>query len=577
MSRSVHLFNFYGVAPKKDDSLLTASGAMLAQDVDLSKGDLEPFRVSPLVSTGTEKIVTGVVIQKGNCLFKTWNYHTDVDYGRPESNDVGMLYWIENNSVMYAPWQDVCNDIAHVLGVPAPTSAPVFSAVTGSTYGCKTVSSFCYTNVGIEFQESAPSPPSVTKEMNASDGAKVTLPAAPAGIVGRNIYRTMGGSTTGSEQAIIAGGEWVLVAEVGTNAAEFNTNGLESVAEILPSTRWGLPPQNPTSLSFISGSNVLMVAKGNVIHVSQPGQYHAFPHDRDITLKDNVVSIREYDGDIIVLTDGHPYIITPINEREGASHYNVLRAEESYPCVSPQSVSVGTTGVVWASTDGAFVIGRSRAGLSVQSLTSDIFHSRDWKDSDPSTIRAEIHNGSYYFTSSNPITNSITKRSSYTWVLSYDETVYQNPINIHLISLSVKPDAWFRSRTDKLYYSLNNKIYEWDPSSGTDLLPYDYISRDIVEQGLTNYSAAKVVNDGDGDLSFQIYREEGANDVLLYSRTITHSDPFRLPRTNLSVDHFIRLVGTSRVRRIHLASSLYDLTESRDTTFTHGNSRLTSR
>lgn len=549
---------------------------MLAQDVDLSRGDLEPFRFNPPVSVGSEDIMSGVAIRKGDCMFKTWDYYTDVDYGRPEVYDTGMLYWIEGGRVRYAPWDDVCKDVSYELGVSAPHVIPTVTSNATSTLGCETVASFCYTNIGLDHQESAPGPPSVTKEMHASRGAVVTLPAAPPGIVTRKIYRTMGGSTTGSEAVLNAGGEWVLVGEVGTGAGAYNTNGLESVAEILPSTRWGLPPRNPNCLAFISSTNVLMVGEGNVVHISHPGQYHAFPHDRDITLKDNVVAIREYDGDVIVLTDGYPYILTPINDREGAAHYGVLRGEEPYPCASPASVAVGVTGVVWASTDGAFVIGRSRAGLTVQSLTSDVFHARDWRESDPSTIRGEILNGAYYFTASNPVVNAITKRQSHTWVLSYDETVYQNPVNIHLISLSIIPTSWFRSRDDRLLYGMDQNIYEWDPIDGTPE-SYDYISRDIVEQGLTNYSAMKIINDGDGELTFQIYREESTNDVLLYTREITHSNPFRLPRTNLSVDHFIRLVGTSRVRRIHLAASLYDLSDARDTTFTHGNSRLTSR
>jgi len=579
MTRSVHLFNFHGVTPKKDDSLLEAAGSMLAENVDLSRGDLEPFLWGgPLAGDGDQIDIKSFYDIEGNfCSFKTWDYYTDVIEGRPDHFFRGDVFWIEGSDIRFTTSGDICNDVSYSLTVQNPPDAPTVASNETSEKGCQTVASFCYTNVDLFGRESQPSPPSPVIPMEIIDTASVTVAAAEPDIYYRRIYRSMAGSTTGAEPVINAGGDWVFVGETNNrNSHTFTVSGLESVAFTLPSTRWGMPPTDPTCIAFCANTNVLVVGSLNTVHISQPGQYHAFPHDRDIVLPDQIVAIREYDGDIIVLTDGHPAILTPIKEREGAAHYEVLRGDESYPCLNPASVAVGTTGVIWASTDGLFVIGRSRAGLTVQSISSEVFHYRDWRKSDPASIRGEVYNSAYYFTSDSPVVNAITGRSSYTWVLSYDETVYQNPTNVHLQSLSIRPSMWGRTRRDKLYFSEGGYLYEWNSDVGLPR-PYDYISRDLVETGLANYSAAKVVNDGDGDLKFELWRELSTKSVLLYSRDITHSEPFRLPRTNLSVDHYVRLTGTSRVRRVHLASSYDELTLAQDSTMTHGNTRVTAR
>jgi len=589
MARSAKLFNFAGITPQVDDALLDANVAMVAEDVDLGRGDLMPLNGSPVLQAEPYLVKT-IVDVGGTSRLKTLPYDTDVVFTTPAYGDLGRVAWVYEGVVRYASLNSFINGKEYILGVNRPFSAPTnITQPNGTpcdnTENCKLITSFCSTYVNEYGQESAPSNHSEAAPYDMS-AFKMTFDnrdiptSSNEKITFRRVYMTIPTQTTGEENQLGVGGEWFLVSERSINhnlnTETFQLNGLPSAVDTLPSVTWEVPPRSIDHIAMFPDTDSLVLANLNMIHISEPGQHHAFPRDRDIVISDNIVALQYFAGHMVVLTDGHPYIIGFRKNDQGAPIYTVERENEAYPCVSKRSVAVGTTGVVWASTDGVFTMNQTRFGISIKSLTNTLFHFDDWQSCKPESIRGALHNGQYFFTSDEQMVNSITGYKSHSWVLTYDKTVYDQPKNIFLHSLSVKPDVWYKSRRDKLYGAVGTQLFEWNPLNGVPV-PYTYISRVLVEPGLTNYSAAKVVNDKDGELNFEIWRENNGNPVLLYSRPVNHSEPFRLPRTLLSVDHFIKLVGTSRVRRIHMADSLLALTRTDDTTMTHGNARLTQR
>lgn len=583
MARSAKLFNFAGITPQLDDALLNANGAMVAENVDLGRGDLIPFKWDQNPSSVTNPINTLVEVDKGNV--HAFNFDTDVAFGTGADNDLGRVFWSAGGIVRYDDRSAFVNGSKRRLGVGRPTTAITEIQDTGTCsepQGCEAFSSFCYTFVNKFGQESAPSPVTSTAPYSTNK-LKLRIPndsfvISLWDVTTIRVYRTYPNYSTGIENQLTSGGEWFLALETGVQSAgQLVTLDVDKVVmDIMPSTTWELPPIDVTSLAMCPDTDTLVLAHDNIVHFSEPGNHHAFPRDRDVVLSDNIVAIRYFKGLIVVLTDGHPYVLTFRRSEAGPPVWNVERADESFPCVSKKSVTVGETGVVWASTDGVFTLNYTRYGMNIKSLTATVVHLEDWRACQPETIRGALHNGTYFFTADGAIKNSVTGHESRTWMLTYDKTVYDQPKNIFLSSLSIYPDVWYKSRTDKLYYAIGNMYGVWNPDVG-EVFPYEYSSRIMVEPGLTNYSAAKVVHDRDGDLTFEIWRENSANPVLLYSRPLTHSEPFRLPNTLLSVDHFVRLVGTSRVRRVHIADSLYALTNTDDTTMTYGNARLTQR
>jgi len=269
-------------------------------------------------------------------------------------------------------------------------------------------------------------------------------------------------------------------------------------------------------------------------------------------------------------------VITPRRTSEGSSIYEIERMDESLPCLSIRSVSVGSAGVVWASTDGLFLLGHTRFGMRIACLTDKLFHLNDWRDVNPTTVRGEVYNGAYYFSADGGVKNSITRHVAYTWILTFNDSIYEHPSNVELTTLDLIADGWFRSRRDKFYYSVGNELFEWNPRYGLPV-PYVYATRLTVDPGLTNFAAAKVIHDRDGDLEFELWTEKCSKPLMVFSRKINHCNPFRLPRCFMDLDYYVVLRGYSRVRRVHLATSIAELSFDKDTTYDFGNKRLTAR
>lgn len=572
MSRSIRFLDFHGITPRLDETLLGATSAMVAEDVDLSRGDICPWRwaADPTI-TRNNNIVT-MVDSEENCGFITFDEDVPIDFGQPICSDIGMMFWLENGVVMHGTREEVCAGQGQPLGVPCPTAAPIGGTGQGAE-GCNTSEAYCYTFVNQYGQEGPPSPPTVVSTAGTG-GAAITIPAfAPAQNV--IVYRATADGSTGRENNFRADGDWLRVGE-GVTGGVVQTRPIREAADTLRSTRWAPPPQGITSLQVCPTSNTLMLGRDNQIFISHPGQYHAFPRDRDITLQDNIISMRDYAGNMVVLTDGHPYVITPRTLQERAHVYNVSRLDTSIPCLSRRSVSVGASGVVWSSNKGLFIISNGRYGIRATCLTMQLFHDDDWREALPATVRGEIHDGQYFFTADGEVTNSITGHQSHTWILTFNDQIYEHPSNIQMTSLSIRPDMWHQTRRDIFYYSIGNELFEWNPLNG-ELRDYLYITRDTVLTGITTLGAAKVHHNCDSSLVFELVREDCTKIRPIYRRNLSHCKPFRLPGCLNTIHQYVRVSGTNCVRDIHLATTIRDLTNHRDSTYDYGNTRRTQR
>lgn len=573
MSRSLRFFDFHGVTPRLDETLLNAMAAMVAEDVDLSRGELMPWKwATAPTTTRTNPIIT-ILDSEASCEFITWDSVTDVDLGQPICSDIGMMFWIENGVVMQATREEACSGGGSPLGVSCPSSAP--SGASGEVgEGCNTSESYCYCFVNEYGQEGPPSPPTVVIT-GSTGGAPITIPPTSPFPTLVHVYRAVADGSTGLENNLKPDGTWVRVGE-GQTGSTIATRPISQAAETLRSTRWAPPPTGITSLQVCPGSNALMLAKNNTIYVSHPGQYHAFARDRDMDLQDNVIGLADYSDQMIVVTDGHPYVIVPRALREGAFIYDVVRLDDSIPCVSKPSISVGASGVTWSSLDGQFLLSKGRFGIRVNCITTQLFHLDDWRELKPETIRGEIHNGAYYFTGDGEVTCSITGHQAHTYILTFGDEIYEYPTNVQLTSLSIRPDMWHQTRRDKFYYSLGNELFEWNPLAG-EVRPYTYITRDTVLRGLTSLGAGKVHHDGDDVIRLSLWKEVCTTPRQVYGRKLTHCQPFRLPLCLKTLRQYAKVVTSNRIRSIHFATSIRDLTNHQDSTYNHGNTRLTQR
>lgn len=97
------------------------------------------------------------------------------------------------------------------------------------------------------------------------------------------------------------------------------------------------------------------------------------------------------------------------------------------------------------------------------------------------------------------------------------------------------------------------------PSYATaQLATYKWRSKVFVSPGLVTMSAAKVVGVGNVlPVIFRLY----ADGVLIHTRTVINSEPFRLPSQHKALEWEIELEGKRTVHEVHVATSMRELTE----------------
>lgn len=189
---SLKISPFLGMQPRSSDRLLPDGMAVLAENVNLTSGDIRPLR-SPKLAQATATYTSVYRADSGSS--ETWlNWAIDVDVARaPLSSDVDQrYYWTGDGEPRYSTLSNLVasesSNIANAnantvysLGVPAPTTAPSVTASGGT--GSAVTRFYCYTFVTALGEESAPSPPSTELSGKIDDtwsiGATTALQAFP--------------------------------------------------------------------------------------------------------------------------------------------------------------------------------------------------------------------------------------------------------------------------------------------------------------------------------------------------------------------------------------------------------------
>ena len=127
---------------------------------------------------------------------------------------------------------------------------------------------------------------------------------------------------------------------------------------------------------------------------------------------------------------------------------------------------------------------------------------------------------------------------------------------------NVPPQCWIVGGLG-LHTAFDTNLYYW-PVPGwvrkgdtPQKLRYRWKSKKFVMPGRTNFGAAKVVWECDGDVCFSLY----SDCILVYSRKITDCQPFRLPSEYIGIEFEIQVEGTGTISEIHVASGMKELTE----------------
>jgi hypothetical protein len=158
----------------------------------------------------------------------------------------------------------------------------------------------------------------------------------------------------------------------------------------LAATTWSMPPDGLEGI--IAMPNGYFVGYiGKDLYFSEPYHPHAWPDLYRTTLLYDVVGLGLVGGTLVALTTGVPALIDGITPGD----IQINQSGLPIPCVSRGSIVSSPMGVIFSSRNGLVML--SSAGLSM--LTDQMIGRANWAQRFfPSTIRAALSEGIYYFT-----------------------------------------------------------------------------------------------------------------------------------------------------------------------------------
>ena len=293
------------------------------------------------------------------------------------------LFWTGPSGPRQATLADLNNGQSLAAGVPKP-DAPSNVSTEGDGVGVAFDTFYVVSFVnrfGQEGDKSDPSPTIISRNgqvvtignlglSNQSDQATVL----DSGITRMRVYR-------------LSEGEARFVAELPFEDAEFTeTLGEITLGEVFPSEDFLPPPSQLTGLHLMANGIALgFVAGERLVYVSEPFNANAWPYF--FPTEGVPVGISSYDNNAVIVTDGYPEVAA-INDPR-----NIVPTTLTYrePCLSKLSLVQADGGVIYASSNGLFYIGRGGGNR----ITKDHLDASDWQRYSPSSIRAMYRDQQY--------------------------------------------------------------------------------------------------------------------------------------------------------------------------------------
>lgn len=570
---------FSGERPRVATHLSKDYEAQVAENCDLSRGDLRPFlesaRTLNLATAGTLK--TLYLWKKSGT--DEWIYRAEeLDFARSpiagEAND--RVYFtgmseprVLTSSILSATF-DFTTDY-YKLGVPAPAAA--LSSLTGYTGGGSGYRAYIYTYVvklgSTNAEEGQNSPIISISDYTSGD---VTLSGFTSPPTGRSIGKIRIYRTAGATSGV---GEFLFVGEFDTAGVNFATYTFtddvadSALGEAFTCEDWAPPPATLAGLIAPDGGSLAGFV-GNRVYVSEPFLPHAWPYSYPVD--STIVGLGHIGGTIVVTTDETIYLLSG-----PADAMSTTKITGRYPCLSKAGIVSCELGVLFPSEEGIVQVTLDGPKLySYEYFTGKQYYS----NYSPTTIRAVDFKGYYFAFHSSGCFMINTRDMSLCRI-----TTYPNAAAPH-VSL-VDNHLYFISQDSEGV----NAIYEFEGETESYRL-YRWRSKEFILGAITNMSAARVIrdvseygeenedlgedavgatlneyalNDGalNGDETLKTYFGATfkfyADGKLILTKTISDDDAFRLPGTNIYRRCYFEVSGDVPIVDVAIATSLEEL------------------
>ncbi len=533
-NKMIKITDFNGMIPKVASRNKDMSIAEVAENVDLSQGTLKPFR-QPLHIADIDESSSNNSLFMTDCCVVTGDCHTRLATFGVLCDEIVVATDLLDYPVYSKT--NVCPFEWQPLAFECDLSAPMVSTGSVNTDFTMESRSYIYTLVNDMGWESQPSYPSQPIRCNTK--AMVNVSGLPSGQRVR-VYRSAVDLDFGVEQPEETFGDYLLVGE--TTNGNFVDNGRVG-GRACVTYDYKAPPNNLREIqSWREGR--LAGLSNNVFMMTERNLPYAWNDKYNVTFYDKAIALICTNNLGYVLTDGKPVVLELRGECEkGSPPVVVTEIVETLPIISKQSACEYMGGVVYASHDGLVLLSRNTATI----ITQNHYSIEQWRKLEPHTMKGIVYQGYYYGT-----TNTGTIRFRLT------DGVYAGEDKKGLTTLSLKPKAWFKSDTDRLYMVLDDEnykgVYQWNEGKGE--LPMKWISNNTTLAGVTRLSAYKLVTDESGnEITHCINRRE----IQRYTHKL--NKPTRLPIGYHGIDWQIKITGTAEVFEYHIAPSIRELAQ----------------
>lgn len=353
---SLKLTQFGGVAPRQRPNNLHQAMAQVAEDVDLSRGSLRPWRTDKKVS---EKTGNAIFVDKC-CYLVSDNCHAA--FSRIET-DCGFIVasGVKDYPVIQMR-EKACNDKWQRLGFPVELPAPnaQFLGQLSEDFN-QELRQYYYTLVDSFGFESAPSLPS--EPIYAHNDQAVILSGFPADfptytLAKIRLYCAVTPLDYGDPKAEYDA-HFLLVDELDFGTGSYVHPPHTVYGEECLTEEYEPPPEHIRDLQYC-GNGQLGGLVGTELWLSEPLKPHSFPEAYRYG-RFNGKPIRFLCGERTgyILTDSRPYVIemqTPPST-QGCRQLSPL--EEPLPIISYQSACLYNGACFYASQDGLVMLAQS--------------------------------------------------------------------------------------------------------------------------------------------------------------------------------------------------------------------------
>ena len=328
-----------------------------------------------------------------------------------------------------------------------------------------------------------------------------------------------------------------------------------SLTETLKSSDNDPPPTGLVGLKVIQ-NNILAGFVGNDLYLSKPGLFHAWPVKYKKSFEAPIVGLAQVGGNLLILTERYPYILAGTDPAIMAQ----AKLSSRYPCLNRQSIVETSFGVVYATHDGLALYTPSSAA---QMLTKTTYSSDTWNASlDPSTLVGTTYKDLYFASHSGG-------------TITFENVDKVGPVFVD--GDFVFTASWYDAVTNELYIAsgTDGDIFKWD-DPGQPLGTMTWKSKTLVAKDFTNLGAARIVADYTGEDQSTIWNFTEAtweddeqlwdqldnitfklfvNKELIFTKTQSTSEVFRLPAGYLTDTFEVEISSVVRVRAIHLGDT----------------------